>query len=272
MSHNNVLSRLVAPLNVLTSMTERWPRFVVLLGAAGIACVMIGLATIFLGRDNRMAVFWLDYGLASQFPYPFTIQNLMHILFFVGLGELLVRWNRAQREHVCLAWQLLPEDEKTVLQAPDLAPIRKTLTERFAGIDGFLPRLVNISILQFQASRSVDQTVSVLNSSLDLMAHQVDMRYVTMRYLVWVIPTIGFIGTVIGIASALGLVDPSDMNLGRVTSSLGVAFNTTIIALMMSAVLVLLHHVVQNHEESALNRAAEYTLLNLINRLYVENE
>lgn len=259
------------PFRKLAVAADRLPRATVLLFAAGIACALIVFFTLALGRDNRVAVFWLDYSSNSAFPYPFTIQNLMHLLFFVGMGELLVRWNRAEREHACLKWELLPEDEQTVLQAPDLPPIRKVLTERFAGVEGFLPRLVNLCILQFQASKSVDQTVSVLNSSLDLQTHQVDMRYSMTRYIVWVIPTIGFIGTVVGIAGALGLIDPSDLDLGKVTSSLGIAFNTTIIALLMSALLVLGQHVVQTHEENALNQAADYTLSNLINRLYVED-
>ena len=263
-------SWVVAPFRRIALAADRLPRATVLLAAAGIACGLIAFFSIALGKDNRFAVFWLDYGSASDFPYPFTIQNLMHLLFFVGLGELLVRWNRAEREQACLQWRLLPEEEHVVLQSADLPPIRKTLKERFAGVEGFLPLLVNRAILQFQASRSVDQTVSVLNSSLDLLSHQVDMRYSATRYIVWVIPTVGFIGTVVGIAGALGYVDPSAMDLARVTANLGIAFNTTIIALLQSAILVFLQHIVQMHEETALNRAAEYTLANLINRLYVE--
>ena len=261
----------VGPFRRVAVAADRLPRATVLLAAAGLACGLIAFFSIALGKDNRLAIFWLDYGSFSDFPYPFTIQNIMHLLFFVGLGELLVRWNRAEREHACLKWNLLPEEEHVVLQAADLPPIRKALKERFAGVEGFLPLLVNRSILQFQASRSVDQTVSVLNSSLDLLSHQVDMKYSATRYIVWVIPTAGFIGTVVGIAGALGYVDPVKMDLARVTSNLGIAFNTTIIALLQSAILVFIQHIVQMHEEKALNAAAEYTLANLINRLYVEN-
>jgi hypothetical protein len=38
----------------------------------------------------------------------------------------------------------------------------------------------------------------------------------------------------------------------------------------MSAVLVLIQHIVQAREERALNRAGQYCLDNLINRLYAE--
>jgi biopolymer transport protein ExbB/TolQ len=113
--------------------------------------------------------------------------------------------------------------------------------------------------------------VSVLNSTLELMAHRVDLRYQLLRYLSWAIPTVGFIGTVVGIASALGFINPDDMQMARITSSLAVAFDTTVIALLESAVVVFLLNMVQKEEELAVNRAGGYCLKNLINRLYVEN-
>ena len=41
-----------------------------------------------------MAVLVVDYSDNSAFTYPFSIQNLMHLIFFVSLDELLVRWTR----------------------------------------------------------------------------------------------------------------------------------------------------------------------------------
>jgi len=91
-----------------------------------------------------------------------------------------------------------------------------------------------------------------------------------LRYLVWVIPTVGFIGTVIGIALAMSLIDPNAAGqpLGEIARALGVSFYTTLVALGESAILVLLLHLVQAREELAVNRAGHYTLVNLINRLY----
>ena len=105
------------------------------------------------------------------------------------------------------------------------------------------------------------------------MQHEVDGRYSLLRYLVWVIPTIGFIGTVVGIATALGEAgDTQDFQdpalLGELTRNLGVAFYTTMLALVQSAILVLAQSVTQAREEGALNRAGQYCLDNLINRLY----
>ena len=57
---------------------------------------------------------------------------------------------------------------------------------------------------------------------------------------------------------------------GNMTLELGVAFNTTLLALMMSAVLVFFMHVSQGREETALNDAGQYCLDHLVNRLVVE--
>ena len=60
-----------------------------------------------------------------------------------------------------------------------------------------------------------------------------------------------------------------------VASTLGVGFDCTMVALVESAILVFLLHLVQEREEGALNSAGDYTLRNLINRLFAapgENE
>jgi biopolymer transport protein ExbB/TolQ len=80
-----------------------------------------------------------------------------------------------------------------------------------------------------------------------------------MRYLIWVIPSIGFIGTVIGIAQALEnshtvISDGGQLQrqaaVQDITSYLGVAFDTTLIALFASILLYLLVQVTTRYEES----------------------
>ncbi len=231
-------------------------------------CVFVAVCTVVLGK-GQAGIMLLDAA-TTTFPYPVTIQNVSHLFFFVGMGELYVRWRVVEREFAFVARRLLPEDAETVLQSRDLPNIRRMTAGNFDGEHGFLPYLVDLCILQFQASRSVDQTVSVLNSSLELIAHRVDLRYALARYIVWVIPTIGFIGTVVGIAFAMEQINPEHVDLKALTSSLGMAFYTTLVALVQSAVLVLVLNLVQAREERSVNEAGYYTLRNLINRLYVE--
>jgi biopolymer transport protein ExbB/TolQ len=210
--------------------------------------------------------------------YPLTVQNLMWVVFGLGIGELIVRGRAARAERAELAKGYLPEDETTVLQAPELRRIYAAA--RAANLPGaesegrFLPRLIQRVVAQFQTARSIDRANAVLNSSLDLFLHEIDLRYSMVRYVVWAIPTLGFIGTVMGISLALayaGTVDLQDPSLlAGLTKQLAVAFDTTLLALLMSGVLVLVQHIVQASEERSLNLAGQYCLDNLINRLYEE--
>ncbi|MCP5050643.1 MAG: MotA/TolQ/ExbB proton channel family protein [bacterium] len=227
-------------------------------------CGLLFILVLSLVLKGRLAVVFLDINLPT---YPFTIQNLMHLVFFIGLGELLLRWKTAQAEMGFLVHEFLPEDEETVLQTHDLGSIRRSVKGKFDGENGFLPHLIDLCILQFQASRSVDQAVSVMNSSLELIAHRVDLRYQVLRYIAWAIPTFGFIGTVMGIAGALEGLSAS-AELTDALGSLATAFNTTLIALILSAILVFLIHMAQKYEERSVNLAGDYCLRNLINRLY----
>lgn len=242
-------------------------RFVMIFSViAGLIFIM--LLTLILPPESRIAAILLDRR-SPHFPYPFTIQNIEHIMLFLGLGELYVRWRTACHELTFLDQNLLPEDTETVLEAADLGPIRKRVSKLFDKTHGILPSLIDISILQFQSGRSVDQTVAITNSNLDLIQHRVDLSYSLVRYIAWVIPTMGFIGTVIGIGAALAAVPAgTEIRMDVIAHQLAVGFDCTMVALVESAILVFCLHIVQEKEELAVNLAGTYTLRNLINRLY----
>lgn len=235
--------------------------------ALGVA--VVALLTPLL--SGRAAILILDHP-SAHFPYPFTIQNVMHLVFFLGLGELFVRWRIGVREEAFLRASYLPEDDQTVLMSDDLGPIRKRVAGEFDRDHGILPSLINLAILQFQSSNSVEQAAGVMNQNLELVSHRVDMRYGLVRFIAWMVPTLGFIGTVFSLGASLYAAGDPDKAFDpkEVAKTLGVGFDCTMVALMESAVLVFILHLVQEKEETALNRAGDYTLKNLINRLYTD--
>jgi hypothetical protein len=238
--------------------------------AASTVCAIFFIAffSIVLDPDGRTAQLVFDRR-SPHFPYPFTIQNFEHLFFFIGMGELFVRWRVAKREHGFLKAGYLPEDDETILQFHDLGPIRRRVARQFDGEHGFLPSLVDLSILQYQSSRSVDQTVAVMNSALGLIEHRVDMRYGLVRYIAWLVPTLGFIGTVIGLGSSLaGVPKEGSVSMYEIAHTLAVGFDCTMVALAESAVMVFILQLVQEKEETSVNLAGSYTLRNLINRIY----
>ena len=206
--------------------------------------------------------------------WPITVQNILWISFFIGLGELSIRWRASRLDESQFERDYLPRDEETVLRpGDDLTPIYQNVrSSKYRNIC-FLPRLIERCVLNFNLGQSVDQTNALLNSSLDLFLHELDLRYNMIRYITWLIPSLGFIGTVIGIMLALNYagdranVESPEM-LYQVTERLGVAFSTTLVALVMAAILVFLQNLIQGKEENILNRSGQYCLDNLINRLY----
>lgn len=230
------------------------------------AIVLIGIIRIV--ASEQIVEILLD---ADADFWPFTIQNVMWIALFVGFGELFLRWISATDEESQLKRDYLQIGD-TLLDDQALAKILKRVEKRRYGQDAFLPRMISRTVNQFRISRSNEQATSVMNSSLELYMHEIDLRYSTLRYITWLIPSLGFIGTVMGIMFALQYAGvpinaESEDFLYQVTSRLGVAFTTTLLALIMSAVLVLIQSIIQSKEERALNEAGQYCLDNLILRL-----
>jgi hypothetical protein len=158
--------------------------------ALGIAVAIIIVLSLTLEMDTHAAALLLDHQTFSIFPYPFTIQNATYLIFAAGLGDMWTRWRAAKRERAYLEQQLLPEDATTVLSIDDLGPVRRRVAKLYKADEGFLPYLLDLSIVQLQSSGSVDQAVSMLTSSLDLLSHRVDMRYQMARYIAWLIASI----------------------------------------------------------------------------------
>lgn len=259
----------------MEKITEEKLRVFVLAASLLASCLFVVVFGLII--EDKPAEILLGKG-SPGFTYPFTIQNLMWLIFFSGLGELFVRFRQALHETQQMQIRLLPEDEESMLRAKDLGPYYKQARDSLAGKNFFLQRLIIRVMLQFQSSRSADQANALLNSSLELFQHEIDLRYNMLRYIIWFIPSLGFIGTVIGIALALNnagakfmegfALEESGSLLFEMTANLGVAFYTTLLALMLSSVIVFMLHIAQSKEEKALNNAGQYCLDNLINRLY----
>jgi biopolymer transport protein ExbB/TolQ len=101
-------------------------------------------------------------------------------------------------------------------------------------------------------------------------AERLDSELSMIRYIVWAIPSIGFIGTVRGISQALGQAHRAvEGDIVGVTVSLGVAFNSTFIALVISLFIMFLMHQLQLLQERLVLDTQSYCDFNLIRHLAV---
>jgi biopolymer transport protein ExbB/TolQ len=251
--------------------SPRWP-------VERIGCVLAGMLAavgviwaVDAYAPGWAAVMLLDQGRST---WPLTVQNLEWLAFGFGAGELASRWREARRERAQLALGYLPEDESTILQAPELRRLYAAAREalKAPGRPPMLPRLIHRIVVHFQTNRAVGEASAVLDASIELFQHEIDLRYTLVRYAIWVIPTLGFLGTVLGISLSLSYAGSANLQdpalLAELTKQMAVAFDTTMLALCLSAVLVLAQHLIQQYEERALNAVGQYCLDNLINRLF----
>ena len=101
-----------------------------------------------------------------------------------------------------------------------------------------------------------------VEESLALLWRRFEESYLLPRYISWAVPILGFIGTVLGIslaADGIRRIIGSDAGLSSLSSDLsgaiaplGIAFDTTLIALSLSVVLTLFLSLVQRDEERIL--------------------
>ncbi len=100
----------------------------------------------------------------------------------------------------------------------------------------------------------------MLAEYLELLKSRSDLLFDSLRYVSWLLPTLGFIGTVIGISISLEIAGTPPISndsigmrdwMSELTSSLGVAFNTTLLGLILSAIVMLLQTNLQTAREGS---------------------
>ena len=131
-----------------------------------------------------------------------------------------------------------------------------------------LVRTLMASLRRFLITGDVHNTSETIEASVDAMAQKQEAENSLIRYLIWAIPAIGFIGTVRGIGEALSQADQALAgDIAGMTESLGVAFNSTFVALLISIVLMFLLHQLQRLQDGMLVDTQEYCESFLLNRI-----
>ena len=113
-----------------------------------------------------------------------------------------------------------------------------------------LIEIVLTSLRRFKTTNNIQNTSESIDSSLEALASKQDAENSMIRYLIWAIPSIGFIGTVRGIGEALAKADQAVQgDITGMTNSLGVAFNSTFVALIISIILMFFLHQLQRLQD-----------------------
>ena len=138
--------------------------------------------------------------------------------------------------------KILPEDTREYMRQVESLPIDTR------GL--LVPRALLGALARFGATRNVQDASTVAHGICQSEAERLDSDLALLRYIAWAIPAIGFIGTVRGIGDALSQAHKAVTgDISGVTEGLGVAFNSTLIALLLSILLMFLMQQLQQAQE-----------------------
>ena len=134
-----------------------------------------------------------------------------------------------------------------------------------------LPRTLLAALRRFSSTRSIQDVSTTTHTISENEAERLESELSMIRYISWAIPSVGFIGTVRGIGEALAQADKAVQgDITGVTQSLGIAFNSTFIALLISIFLMFLVHQLQLLQERLVFDSENYVNDKLIRHMQAD--
>jgi biopolymer transport protein ExbB/TolQ len=201
-------------------------------------------------------------------------QEACFVLMIWAMAIMGYKGRAALRERALLSAEIvtvsegmsiLPEDTRDYTRAIQALPDE---TQNY-----LLPRALMSALQRFASTRNVQDVSEAIKSVCESESDRLDSELAMVRYIAWAIPSIGFIGTVRGIGEALGQAYKAvEGDIAGVTASLGVAFNSTFTALVISIVLMFLMHQLQLIQERLVLDTQTYCDQRLLRHLQVRSQ
>src|SRR5690606_35404001 len=140
--------------------------------------------------------------------------------------------------HIAEGMSILPQDARDYARPVQALPPHER--------QSLLPRTLLTALQRFGSTQNINDVSNVIKDTCEHEAERLDSELTIVRYIAWAIPSIGFLGTVRGIGMALSQAHQATQgNIAGVTASLGVAFNSTFVALVVSMVIMFLLYQLQ---------------------------
>ena len=199
-------------------------------------------------------------------------QEVCIILMLWGIYLILEKCYQIAKHRYLFDLNLIGDVSPTAKRSP-LQEMQAALHE-FEKITDFetrntpLIKTLTTAARRYVATQDVQNTSDAIVTGVEALAARIESGNSMIRYLIWAIPSIGFIGTVRGIGQALSQADQALAgDISGMTNSLGVAFNSTLVALIISIVLMFLLHELQRLQDKLVVDTQSYCEEFLLNRI-----
>ena len=211
----------------------------------------------------------LGLPLVKRYFAGHPVEYMETILFGVGLAALIIKLFDTFAQRAVLGDSPLGPAAKTsppAEQCDALLARLDRLPERRRG-EYYISRL-RAALEHVRHRGSADSLGDELKYLSDVDAARVHSGHGLFRVIVWAIPILGFLGTVIGITMALNGVDfaAPDESMFKVLKGLGLKFDTTALALSLAIILMFVHYCVEQVENRLLEEVDSHVQDELFDR------
>lgn len=200
------------------------------------------------------------------------------ILTALAIAILIVKAFGLRRQRRAFALDLLPDAGSRIV--PSAAARLVAHVESIRGRSGarsFLVERVLRVLSQYAAHGDVAEANAANDADADADASSVAASFSTVKVLVWAMPILGLIGTVVGLSGAVGAfshamsgadqLDTIKDSLREVTTGLAVAFDATFVALVASILVMLPMTWLQKAEDKLVNDVDDYCVTHILAHL-----
>lgn len=172
------------------------------------------------------------------------------LLVFCAIRILMRMWALASEQYL-FGVDVFEEADTGAAPLADRLDELEALPAEMTGTQ--LMGALQASLRRYRITGDVQNTSDAIQTSVEALGIRFEADNAMIRYIIWAIPSIGFVGTVRGIGQALSQADAALAgDIAGMTASLGTAFNSTLVALLASLVLMLLLHALQRAQDRRL--------------------
>ena len=172
-------------------------------------------------------------------------------VFFVGLATLVLRFVDVLAQFPSLRGSLLMPIPDGGQRTDECEGLLAQLADRVGLQDTYIVRRLREAIEFVRRKNSADALDQHLRHLEELESIRVNGAYSMVRIIIWAIPILGLLGTVIGITIAVANLNPETLeeSMTKVTQGLGVAFDHTATALSLTMMLMFVKAAVERLED-----------------------
>lgn len=167
--------------------------------------------------------------------------------------------------------KLLPEEDQLILTPEEVADIKLSVIEiEKRGVVYLITSFIKNACTQYRNNQSIPETMQILEGQIGNFKEEMDGNLNMVRYLISSVMSVGFIGTIIGLTSAIGNAHlaKTDAGLSILTSYLSIAFDTTLLALLLGLLLNYFYQQYLERMDVFFAQSKSYIMDNLVSRIY----